>query len=156
MSKKTPTSSKIVANLSPIGKDVGLHAHLRCAGEKGKLVVRRGRKALGPPRARLVGGGQATEQHKSGVVSQSSVLREGRCCEGGLTLWAINRESPWRKSSEIDRRMFSSRAAESEEVLPLRDALAYTDRCLFGARERKVRLLGQSPSPEKAHYCGRI
>jgi hypothetical protein len=63
-----PTTSKIVANQSPISKDVGLHAHLRCAGEKGKLVVRRGRKALGPPRARLVGGGQATEQLKSGGV----------------------------------------------------------------------------------------
>jgi hypothetical protein len=25
--KKTPTTSKIVADLSPIGKDVGLHAH---------------------------------------------------------------------------------------------------------------------------------
>jgi hypothetical protein len=25
--KKTPTTSKIVANISPIGKDVGLHAH---------------------------------------------------------------------------------------------------------------------------------
>jgi hypothetical protein len=45
MSKKTPKTSKIVANLSPVGKDVGLHAHLRCASEKGKPVVRRGRKA---------------------------------------------------------------------------------------------------------------
>jgi hypothetical protein len=42
--RKAPTSSKIVANLSPIGKDVVLHAHLWCAGEKGKPVVRRGRK----------------------------------------------------------------------------------------------------------------
>jgi hypothetical protein len=25
--KKTPTTSKIVANLSPVGNDVGLHAH---------------------------------------------------------------------------------------------------------------------------------
>jgi hypothetical protein len=32
--KKTPTSSKIVANLSPIGKDVGLHAHLRALARK--------------------------------------------------------------------------------------------------------------------------
>jgi hypothetical protein len=77
MSKKTPTTSNIVANLSAMSKDVDLHAHLRCAGEKGKLVVRRGRKALGLPRARLVGGGQATEQHKSGGVSQSSVLEKG-------------------------------------------------------------------------------
>jgi hypothetical protein len=42
--KKTPRTSKTVANLSPVGKDVGLHAH-PCAGEKGKPVVRRGRKA---------------------------------------------------------------------------------------------------------------
>jgi hypothetical protein len=42
--KKTPKTSKIVANLSPVGKDVGLHAH-PCAREKGKPVVRRGRKA---------------------------------------------------------------------------------------------------------------
>src|SRR5918994_6161027 len=47
----------------------------------------------------------------------------------------------------------SPRAAESQQtVLHLRDALVYTDRHLLGARERKDEMLGQSPSPEKAHY----
>jgi hypothetical protein len=49
--------------------------------------------------------------------------------------------------------MFSPRAAENQETVHLKDALVYTGGGTFsGARKRK-RLLGQSPSPEKAQ-CG--
>jgi hypothetical protein len=73
----------------------------------------------------------------SGGVTESSVLREGRGCECGLTFWAINQESPLRKQSEIHRRMFSPRAAESQETIHLRDAFVYTDRCLFRGSGKK-------------------
>ena len=82
--KKTPTTSKIVANLSPVGKDVGLHAH-PCAGEKGKPVVRRGRKAYGPPRARWEE--VAWLPNSIGGVTESSAIREERGCGCNLTFW---------------------------------------------------------------------
>jgi hypothetical protein len=39
-----PMPAKFIANSSPIGNDVGKHAHSG-ASEKGKPVARRGRKA---------------------------------------------------------------------------------------------------------------
>jgi hypothetical protein len=48
--------------------------------------------------------------------------------------------------------MFSPRAAESQERLLLRNALValvYTDRCLFGARERKEKIVGTIAEPRK-------
>ena len=45
------------------------------------------------------------------------------------------------------------RLAESAKIVHLCTALVCTGRCRFRARERK-RLLGQSPSPEKAPYGG--
>jgi hypothetical protein len=72
--KDRGAASKIVSNLSPIGKDVVLHAHLWCAGEKGKPVVRRGRKASMGLLELALGGGQATEQQQRGT--ESSAPRE--------------------------------------------------------------------------------
>jgi hypothetical protein len=47
--------------------------------------------------------------------------------------------------------MFSPRAAEIQETVHLRDALVYTDRCLFGARERKDKIVGTIAEPPKRH-----
>jgi len=45
------------------------------------------------------------------------------------------------------------RLAERAKMVHLCNALVYAGRHFFRARERK-RLLGQSPSPENAHYGG--
>jgi hypothetical protein len=143
--KKMPTTSKIVANLSPVGKDVGLHAH-PCAGEKGKPVVRHGAQSL---RVSYLTG-RRPGYRTAAAGSQSSALREGRGCGCDLTFWGINRESPLRQSSEIHRRMFSPRAAESQERVHLRDVLVYTGGGTFsGARERKDEIVGTIAEPRK-------
>ena len=54
MSEKLPCFQNSLRVHAPIGNDGGMHAHL-CAGEKGKTVARRGRKA--PPSQRGEGGG---------------------------------------------------------------------------------------------------
>jgi hypothetical protein len=80
-----PTTSKTVANLSPVGKDVGLHAHLRALAIKAIPSLGEGAK----PKDLLAGWEAAgLPNSNSGGVTESSALRgEGRGCGCDLTFW---------------------------------------------------------------------
>src|SRR5215207_3740170 len=57
--------SEFIGNSSGVGTNAGVHAHV-CASEKGKPVVRRGRKAKGPPSWEVAGLSNRAAGQRSG------------------------------------------------------------------------------------------